>query len=247
MDTIYCIALEQAIGTNKSREIIETYRNILKVVVAVFELVTPDMIDRLFMVVDSVKIIDDLRSVLKCGGTTDVIRFLHPTFREFLLNRETCGQYYVDINAAHEFIAQGCLSVLGKELTYDTCKLYDHKPKRSFRPQELKEKCIALSSALHHSCSFWASHVIPQSGVVSPTLVSMIEDFFTSKLLDWIYMIAVQGSIDKAVTMLRKLISLESNERIRQWSRDASRFLKLHWNTIREDPLKVYYEFAFAP
>jgi WD40 repeat protein len=36
-------------------------------------------------------------------------------------------------------------------------------------------------------------------------------------------------------------------ERIGKWSNDASRFLKLHWNRIRDNPLTIYYIFVFSP
>jgi WD40 repeat protein len=36
-------------------------------------------------------------------------------------------------------------------------------------------------------------------------------------------------------------------EGLTKWPMDASRFLNLHWNTIRDNPLRVYHEFAFAP
>jgi WD40 repeat protein len=36
-------------------------------------------------------------------------------------------------------------------------------------------------------------------------------------------------------------------ENVGKWSNDTSRFLKLHWNHIRENPLRVYYAFAFCP
>jgi WD40 repeat protein len=37
------------------------------------------------------------------------------------------------------------------------------------------------------------------------------------------------------------------NEKIVEWSIDAGRFLKLHWNIIRENPLSVYHIFVFSP
>ncbi|PVF94574.1 hypothetical protein CPB86DRAFT_712903 [Serendipita vermifera] len=209
MDAIYRIALEQTIGNNKPRETIKRYMNVLHVIVATFEPVTPDTVNKLLNISGSTKIIHDLRSVLECGGTDEVIRFLHPTFREFLLNQDACRQYYVDIGVAHSLIAEGCLSIMEGGLKYDLCRLYDVY-NRNFYPNELEDKCATLSGALQYSCNFWAGHIIPHSGTISSSISSIIEGFLASKLLDWIYVIAAQGSIDKALTMLRKLISLES-------------------------------------
>ncbi|PVF92280.1 YVTN repeat-like/Quino protein amine dehydrogenase [Serendipita vermifera] len=60
------------------------------------------------------------------------------------------------------------------------------------------------------SCVFWGIHIIPQDNCISPSLTFMIESFFNSKLLDWRYMVSFQGSIDTAIIMLRRLISIKS-------------------------------------
>jgi hypothetical protein len=209
MDLIYRIALDQAIGKDSEEETMEAYMNVLGVVVAAYEPLSPKTIDKLLKSSETMDIINDLRSVLECKEVNEVIRFLHPTFREFLLNQEASGRYYVDINRAHTHLAQGCLSVMDEELEYDICKLYELQDTEiELKPGEFSERCFQhISGALQYSCSFWANHV-PADGI-SPVLISMIEGFFGYKLLDWIYVVSIQGSIDKAVTMLRRLILTE--------------------------------------
>jgi hypothetical protein len=209
MDSIYRIALDQAIGKDREEENTEAYMNVLKIVVTAYEPVSPTAIDKLLKSSETMDIVNDLRSVLECGGENAVIRFLHPTFREFLLNQEACGQYYVEINAAHTLLAGGCLFVMEMELEYDICKLYGSQ-EIEFKSEKLDEKCCQhVSSALQYSCNFWANHIPLPPHDISSSLTFMVEEFFKCKLLDWIYIVAVQGSIDKAITMLRKLILTE--------------------------------------
>jgi hypothetical protein len=211
MDLIYRIALDQAIGKDSEEETMEAYMNVLGVVVAAYEPLSPNTIDKLLKSTETMDIVNDLRSILECEGENAVIRFLHPTFREFLLNQGASGRYYVDINKAHTHLAPGCLSIMDEELEYDICKLYDIQELEyeiTFKPEELSEKCFQyVSDALQYSCSFWANHVL--AGGISSVLTSTTEEFFTYNLLDWIYVVGVQGSIDKALTMLRKLILTE--------------------------------------
>jgi hypothetical protein len=213
MVPIYRIALDQAIGKDSEEETMEAYMKVLGVMVAAYEPLSPNTINGILKSSETMDIINDLRSVLECGGENAVIRFLHPTFHEFLLDQEASGQYYVDIHRAHIHLARGCLSVMDEELEYDICKLYDIQKSESetkFEPEELSEKSFQhVSGALHYSSSFWANHIFPLLDGIAPALTSMIEKFFTYKLLDWLYVIGVQGSIDKALMMLRKLILTE--------------------------------------
>jgi WD40 repeat protein len=263
MDNIYRVALEQIIGTNKAKETVEAYMKVLSIIVAAYEPVTPYTIDKLLKISDSMEIVKDLRSVFECSGPDDVIRFLHPTFREFLLTENSYGYYQVDIDATHKLMASGCLHFMQEELKYDTCTLFGCKD-RSFKPEELDDKCLQNTSVeLRYSCNFWGHHLILRKNSIPSSLTSIVENFFKYKLLDWIYMVAVQGSIDKAITMLRNLIAVDSVSsfcllhrvilshmqlsNIGKWSKDASRFLKLHWNILRRNPLRVYHEFVLAP
>jgi hypothetical protein len=208
MNPIYRIALEQAIGTNKANETVEAYINTLSIIVVAYEPVTPKMINQLLSISDSMEIINDLGSVLECEDEDSSIRLIHPTFREFLLDPNNGGRYHVDEMAAHILMAKGCLCVMSIELDYDVCRLYDER-KECFKSDELNSKCLEhTTGALQYSCFFWVHHIL-QAKSIPPSLTSMVEDIFTSKLLDWMYMTGVQGAIDNTVTMLRELISVE--------------------------------------
>ncbi|CAG8620682.1 3261_t:CDS:2, partial [Acaulospora colombiana] len=95
MDSIYLIALEQATRNNEVEESMEAYMDVLKVVVAAYEPLSPDTINQLLNIPNVMEIVGDLRSVLECHGVEEPIRFLHPTFREFLLktSNTTCFIY----------------------------------------------------------------------------------------------------------------------------------------------------------
>ncbi|PVG00372.1 hypothetical protein CPB86DRAFT_680562, partial [Serendipita vermifera] len=84
IDSIYRIALDQAIGSDTEEENMEAFMNVLYVVVIAFEPISPNTIDRLLKTSESMNIVNDLRSVLECGSSDSAVRFLHPTFREFL-------------------------------------------------------------------------------------------------------------------------------------------------------------------
>ncbi|PVG00315.1 hypothetical protein CPB86DRAFT_220214, partial [Serendipita vermifera] len=83
-----------------------------------------------------------------------------------------------------------------------------------FTSEDLHKFCLeCTSSALQYSCIFWASHITSHTSRVlniPPSLMPMVKKFLMSKLLDWIYMISVQGYIDEAATSLRRLSFIQS-------------------------------------
>jgi hypothetical protein len=207
MESIYQIALEQAIRNNQVEESVEAYMNILKVIVAAYEPLSPNTIDQILGTSDCMEIVWDLRSVLECHNLDDPIRFLHPTFREFLLGSQICGQFSVDIRLAHHLIGEGCLLFMNKFLKYDICDLFDRSCE-GISHEQLEELCFAkVPPALRYSCVFWGNHVsatiIPSSQ--SSDLISSIENFFTKSLIHWIYVIALVGTFNATTSTFRKL------------------------------------------
>jgi hypothetical protein len=211
IDLIYRIALEQAIGRNDEEENIKAYMNVLRVIVTSYEPLSPNTINTLLNISNSMVIVNDLRSVLECRGSDEIVRCLHPTFREFLLSASACGHYHIEENDAHGLLGSQCLTVIDKELKYDTCRLFDATPK-ALNLDELRKHCIQNSSrALRYSCKFWGRHIILQvTGDTSKQeATARVEEFFKKNLIDWLYMISIQGSIDNGFHMLRGFSSAD--------------------------------------
>ncbi|PVG01762.1 hypothetical protein CPB86DRAFT_57754 [Serendipita vermifera] len=249
INSIYRIALEQAIGRNDEEENVLAYMDILRLITAAYEPLSPNTINQLLGISNSMVIVNDLRSLLECHGPDEVIRFLHPTFRDFLCKSPDIGLYRVDINEAHALIGIRCLTTILDELHYDICRLFDHRD-QVFKPEALQVLCIQrTSAALRYSCNSWGNHFASQinGGYKGHDFMAHIESFFRRSLLDWLYMIGVQGSIDNAFSVFRGFIAANISENIVQWSMDTTRFLKLHWNTIRQNPYQVYRIFALCP
>jgi hypothetical protein len=208
MDSIYRIALEQAIGESQAEESVEAYMNVLKLLVAAHEPLSPNTIDRFLNTSDSLQIIRDLGSVLDCGDGDTTVRFLHPTFRDFLLDSPNANQYHIHMDDAHHLLGSSCLSVMLDDLRHDLCKLYQQDSTK-FKSEDLNSICLEYTSpALRYSCSFWGNHIVPnKQSLFRHYRSSIIESFFSSKLLDWIYMIGMQQSIETATRILRGFIS----------------------------------------
>jgi hypothetical protein len=211
MDSIYRITLEQAIRSNQVEESVEAYMNVLKVIVMAYEPLAPSTINRLLGVADCMEIVNDLRSVLESHGADDPVRFLHPTFREFLLDSRFCGQFYVDRSLGHHLMGVGCLRTMKDDLKgyiYDAFECH-HKGQLIKNLDQIRVE--GIPPALQYSCFFWVNHVSTANIAFSQNsgLISAIEEFFTINLIHWLFVITLVGTFNAGTNAIRKLLSLE--------------------------------------
>jgi hypothetical protein len=209
MDSIYRIALEQAIRNNHVEESLEAYMNVLKVIVTAYEPLSPNTINRLLDISDCMEIVNDLRSVLECHGIEDPVRFLHPTFREFLLNSQISGQFSVDISSGHRLIGASCLLMMKKALETYIRGVFERYCENKLFEELEKIRIEGIHPALLYSCIFWMNHASSASATSphSSDLISPIEEFFTSILMHWIFVIVLVGSFNASTTSLQGLSS----------------------------------------
>jgi hypothetical protein len=211
MNFIYRIALEQAIRNNQVEESVEAYMRVLKVIVAAYEPLSPSTINRILGISDCMDIVTDLRSVLECHGMEDPVRFLHPTFREFLLDPELCGHFYVDLSLGHHLMAGGCFLVMKEGLKNLIFSLFERysEDKSSQKLKAIRLEGIPL--ALRYCCVFWINHVSAANVTFSQSgnLISAIEEFFTIDLIHWIIVIALVGTFNASTSALRRLLSTD--------------------------------------
>jgi hypothetical protein len=200
MNLLYEVALQQAIPDLTEEGSLSAYRNVLGVIVGAFEPLSPATINRILGIENTYQIVRDLGSVLDCQNSEDPIRFLHPTFREFLLI--TSSHFRIHEMDAHLTLAQACLDIMSCDLRYDICSLGD-----------LTESDHALEShiehALRYSCRFWGDHLIFK-GVLkhqSSDIVGRLEHFLTTNLLDWFYVISFMNALTESKNTLKNLVS----------------------------------------
>jgi hypothetical protein len=70
--------------------------------------------------------LDDLHSILEMAKDQgDPIRLHHPSFRDFLLDKQRCSdeRFWVDEKKAHKALAKSCLQLMFSSLKKDVCGL----------------------------------------------------------------------------------------------------------------------------
>jgi hypothetical protein len=222
MDLVYQKALNQALPPVSQVVNRKAYMDVLGVVVVAFEPLSPETIDRILKISNSFTIIQHLKSVLDCHQANEPVRFLHPTFREFLVGSHL-GSYRVDERTSHLTMFQNCLSVMAADLRYDICDLFGRNLEKN--PDVGSHHALNLvlvectSHELRYSCRFWGDHFVSygRAGIAKEqNIISSIRSFFCRNLLDYIYITSINGSINSIknalqTIMLAQIVSVGSN------------------------------------
>jgi hypothetical protein len=235
MNEVYKVALQQALWSGSSEEAnLDVYKRVLSVVVAAFEPLSPKSIDELLEIDNTFDIVKDLHSVLDCSNSETPVRFLHPTFREFLLQQIEGHPCRIDDQRAHVFLAQACLDLMDRSLQWDMCGIFD-RPLRasggwwktwdtdlessegesnSYEGRSESRQCRLhkhISLILQYSCLFWAQHLYScnSEDITAHNISSRLRQFFYRGLLHWIYVLSFIKSARDPWTLMRDLVSTQ--------------------------------------
>lgn len=125
-----------------------------------------------------------------------VVRILHPSFADFLTNRDRCksDQWFVDVNLHHLRIAERCMQNLDGFLKRNVCGL-----KLSETPS-YKD----LPADIAYACRFWVEHVCLASD--PQLIVDKVEAFIFKHILHWLEAMSILRKSPEAVGILQRLL-----------------------------------------
>ena len=131
LNEIYLAVLKHSISSEYSDEEREDVYNMLKhtlgsIVVLLSHLSTYSLSRLLHLQREDVdQTFEDLYAILDIPeDPTCPLRLHHPSFRDFLLNKDRCGDFWVDEKEAHQILAASCIQLMSQTLKKDVCELY---------------------------------------------------------------------------------------------------------------------------
>lgn len=132
-----------------------------------------------------------------------LIRLLHPSFREFLLDPQRCANsiFCIDAKTSHRHLFNCCLRILSGHLRQDMCDLRRPGTRVSDIPMSAVNKKVPF--AVQYACRYWAYH-LERSDVDSRELPS-IADFLETRFLFWLETLALIGRLADGIAMVRLL------------------------------------------
>jgi hypothetical protein len=214
LDEIYLTVLKNSISSEYSNEEKEEVYNMLKhtlgsLLVLLSPLSTSSLSILLHLLREDLdRTFEDLYAILNIAkDLTRPLRLHHPSFRDFLLNKDRCGDFWVDEKKAHQVLAASCIQLMSKTLKKDICEM--HVSSSLVSQVESSRIQKYLPPEVQYACLYWVQH-LQRSG-------SQIYDgeeahqFLQTYLIYWLEALGWMGKTSEgiqAILFLEKFVSV---------------------------------------
>lgn len=212
LDEIYTKILSDSISGDydeeEKKELFDFFRSIVGAIVILFNQLSLKALSKLLDIKeqDVKQTLDDLHSVLNVPDSQiRSIQILHPSFRDFLLNKERCQdpQLQVDERELHGVLADRCLRLMSDKLARDICGLRAPGALARDVQDDRIEQC--LPAELQYACRYWVQHL--QRSEATLLDGEQVHIFLEEHLLHWLETLSLMGKTSEGV---HAIISLES-------------------------------------
>jgi hypothetical protein len=213
LDEIYLTILTDSISGDynegEEEKLCEIFKQIVGSIVTTFEALSAGALARLLEISKEEvnQTLHDLHSVLKIPkNSEESIHLLHPSFRDFLLNRERCWdhRFQIDEQKTHEVTFDRCLQLMRKSLRRDICGL--HAPGTLVKDvrRDKVEQC--LPTELQYACVYWVQHLQRSKARLCDD--SRLHVFLQEHLLHWLEALSLLGKTSEGVLAIAFLESV---------------------------------------
>ncbi|PVF92291.1 hypothetical protein CPB86DRAFT_842113 [Serendipita vermifera] len=222
---------------------------VLKAIVCAAIPLTACCIDAILGIKGTGRVVKSLASVLSLAADKTV-HLLHPTFREFLVDREVAGQFYIDMADAHRLLAKGCLDVMKLGLKFNICQLESSFLLNS-QIDDLQDQISAhISEQLQYSSVHWPNHVI-NSGEASQDqrmTEAIIQVCKSPHSFYWMEVLSVLREVPNAISGLQDVMDWLQDTSTKKTVDDIRQFLVSFSTPIINSLPHIYLSaLPFAP
>jgi NACHT domain len=212
LDEIYTTVLKDSIQKgydNEKQELYEILREVLGSIVILFSPLSMDSLASLLPLSSSDinETLADLHTVFNIPNQKDrPIRLHHPTFRDFILNKDRCSglNFWVNEKQAHKALADNCIQLMSKMLKRDICGLQSPGTLAKNVDPKLIEKHIPPE--LQYACLYWVQHYRESETRLHDG--DQAHHFFQHYFLYWLEAIALTGKSSEVAGIIRMYAAL---------------------------------------
>jgi hypothetical protein len=220
LDQIYMTVLESSFDgkfdSDESKTVRDLFQHIVGSIVLLFDIMS--LVDLAAMHSVSIErvrfLLTHLHSVLDVPKQDNMlIRLLHPSFRDFLLDSTRClnDQLSIDGPTIHRYLLDCCLQIMANHLRRpDICNLQQPGTRVCDVPKSDVDKSIP--HLVQYSCRYWIYHL--QQSQADPREHPGIEAFFKDRFLFWLEILALVGRLSNAVGMIQILNKMLTVSRV---------------------------------
>jgi len=211
LNEIYMTVLKNSIGQDyddqEKEYLYKVLKEILGSIVSLFSPLSAKSLARLLHIPqdDVDQTLEDLHAILSIPKQSLPIRLHHPSFRDFLLGKDRCGdpQFWVDEKHAHMALADRCIRLMSTTLKRDICDL--DAPGALTTDIESSRVKECLPPEVQYACLYWVQHLQRSGAPIYDN--DQVHQFLLEHLLHWLEAICLLQKTSEGVLAI---IALES-------------------------------------
>jgi len=206
LDSLYMSILEEAYGQDDPNDD-PGIRSVLGAVMLAANPLSPSTIAAL-LGIDPMSVFIQLSSVHSLLILWDVnypVQPFHKSFPDFITDPTRCTSQRFCISPPdhHSELLIGCLELMNQRLEKNMCKIPDAVTNSDVG--DLQERIRQhIDHALQYGCESWHKHLVDgqEASAHTPKITSILHQFLEEKLLFWLEVLSVLGTIRNAVDAL---------------------------------------------
>jgi hypothetical protein len=195
LDGLYRTALESS-GHWDDEDFVADFKSILEVVITAKNPITASAIDQLLSTLHGRPVVYTLSLLGSVLSMSPTVQVLHPSFIDFLTNRDRCGRdiWFIDRSSGNLRFSIACLRHLDKVLKYNIGNM----------TLSSKKANANFTEDISYACSFWVDHVVDVKSNVL-LLEECLNSFLHKHLLHWFELFSIMKKPREMVATLHCL------------------------------------------
>ena len=221
LDKIYLTVLRQSTSPDytveETEELLRILKNLLGSIVTLFSPLSTQSLSRLVNTSqEEVNLtLGDLHAILAIPkDQTSPLRLHHPSFRDFLLNKNRCtdSNFWVDRKQAHQTLAHHCIQLMSACLKKDICGVALPGTRVTDIGYCRTDQCLPLE--VRYACLYWVQHLQQSDAQLCDN--DQVCQFLHVHLLHWLEALSWIG---KTLEGILAILSLEAQIQVSLLSR----------------------------
>jgi hypothetical protein len=146
---------------------------------------------------------NQLASVLP-PDSSSAIRVIHPSFLDFLTNRQRSDKFFIDVEEHNLSLARGCLRVMNGKLRTNICRVTDQTVLNDEIPDLASRLDSYILEDLAYSCESWSDH-LQRPWNRDPEILPLLNEFCETHVLHWLEVMSLRAETRNAIMAVRNI------------------------------------------
>jgi len=209
LDKMYTTLLQYSVtggrGSGEHKALLKRFQQVVGSIVIIFDVLTTENLANL-LCLPSLEVktaLDSLRSVLNIPkDESQPVRIFHPSFRDFLLDKQRCSDrgFWINEKERHIDLFRHCLELMSKRLQQNICDIREPGVWITEISKDMIQSVITAD--LRYACRYWVYHLQQGNSVEED---SRILRFLMQHLLHWLEVLSLIGEVSEGVLMIASL------------------------------------------